>query len=241
MSALRLFLAPSIVKDQQIRLERENIHYLLNVMKVKNQEDVYIFNDKDGEWLSKVDIISKNNVFLIPTINIRMPSNLSKIILAFSLLKRQNNSLVVQKATELNVREIYPIVTKRSIVRDINIEKFYLVAKEAAEQCNRLDIPKIHNILSIGELITKAENANLILCDNKQTSEAVLKLEKKLNYQNDSAILIGPEGGFSSQEVEQLNCLANCYNVSLGELTLRAETAAISAMFAVQAMYDLHK
>jgi 16S rRNA (uracil1498-N3)-methyltransferase len=240
MSNLRLYLPIKIVATQEIPLSKEDIHYLLNVMKIKNHEEIRAFNRECGEWVCKINIVSKQNVFLMPIENSKKSANPSKIILAFASLKRNNTSLVIQKATELNVREIYPLITERTIARDANIEKLNLVAKEAAEQCGRLDIPKIHNILDINELVKKTTSANLILCDGTQKSEPVLELRNKLDYQKDSVVLIGPEGGLSQNERNHLSSLANCFCTNLGGLTLRAETASIAALFAIQALYNLN-
>ena len=238
MSNLRLFIPDQISETETIQLQKADAHYLLNVMKVKNQEKIRIFNEHDGEWVSIVNITSKNSAFLTPVNNIKKGGGTSKVILAFSLLKRNNTSLVIQKATELNVREIFPIITERTIVRDAHIEKLHLIAKEAAEQCGRLDIPKIHNILSINELVKKTAGANLILCDGQQNSEPILKLQTKLDYQKDSVVLIGPEGGFSQNELSYLNSHSNCFYANLGALTLRAETASIAALFAIQVLHN---
>ena len=109
---LRLFIPVQITKRSKIQLKSADIHYLTNVMKIRNQEEINIFNEHDGEWISQVHIVSKSDVFLQPIKNVRKTTVASKVILAFALLKRQNNSLVIQKATELNAREIYPILTE---------------------------------------------------------------------------------------------------------------------------------
>ena len=238
---LRLFIPDQITKTSKIQLRGADIHYLTNVMRISNKEEINIFNEHDGEWTSQVYILSKNDVFLQPIKNIRKTSVPSNIILAFASLKRQNNSFIIQKATELNAREIYPILTERTIVRTTSIEKLKLVAKEATEQCGRLDIPKIHNVLNINEIVKRNKNSNIILCNNKQKSEHILQLQTKLDRKKDSVILIGPEGGFCQAELTYLNSLKNVFNVSLGALTLRAETAIITSLFSVQTIYHLNE
>ena len=240
-SNLRLFLPVQIVSTSKIQLEKADIHYLLNVMKVKNQEEINIFNEHDGEWISQVHISSRHDVFLLPIKNIKKHATTSKVILAFALLKRQNNSLVVQKATELNVREIYPMLTERTIVKTVNIEKLKLIAKEATEQCGRLDIPKIHPILKMSEVVKKSKHSNIIFCNSQQESEHILELQTKLDCEKDSIVLIGPEGGFSHTELTHLSSVENVFNVNLGELTLRAETAVIASLFSIQTIYDLNR
>ena len=241
LSNLRLFISAQIGQGAKIQLEARDIHYLINVMKINDKEEINIFNEHDGEWTSRIRILSKNDVYLEPISNIKKLATPSKVILAFALLKRQNTSLVIQKATELNVCEIYPILTERTIVRNANIEKLKLIAKEASEQCGRLDIPKIHHILDVNEVIKRNKNNNIILCDNKQKSEHILQLQEKIECKKDSVIFVGPEGGFSQAELIYFHSLKNVFSVSLGALTLRAETAVITSLFSIQAIYNLNK
>ena len=146
------------------------------------------------------------------------------------------NSLIIQKATELNVREIYPLITDRTIVKNINIDKLNIVAKEASEQCGRLDIPEIHNILDIRKLSCIAKNKNFIICHNCRDAISILDLNKKIDYNRDSILLIGPEGGFSNEEINMFEHLDITF-VKLGNYTLRAETAIIASIFTIQNLY----
>ena len=122
---------------------------------------------------------NKNQAILLPIEQIITSQNKSNVILAFSLLKRQNNHLVIQKATELNVKEIYPIITDRTIVKNTNLDKLALVAKEAAEQCGRLEIPIIHNILNLEILLKKVNMKNLVVCNKNQHSVNIFRFKSK--------------------------------------------------------------
>ena len=233
MSSIRLLLVVKLSSLESISLTKEDAHYLMNVMKVKSGDVIRAYNEHDGEWVCKIEVENKRNIFLIPfekTDNILCKS---KVILAFALLKRQNNSLIVQKATELNVREIYPLITDRTIVKTINIDKLNIVAKEASEQCGRLDIPIIHNILNLEGLLNLTKNKNVLVCHNHRDARSILDLNKIIDYNNDTVLLIGPEGGFSNEEINMFERL-NMAFVKLGNYTLRAETAMIASIFAIQ-------
>ncbi len=236
MSNIRLLLANTLHNLEKIPLKKDDAHYLINVMKVRHGDIIKAYNECDGEWSCKIELVNKRNAFLIPFEKTDNTLCKSKIILAFALLKRQNNSLIVQKATELNVREIYPLITDRTIAKNINIDKLNIVAKEASEQCGRLDIPKIHNTLDIEKLSSIAKNKNFIICHKCRDAISILNLNKKIDCSKDSILLIGPEGGFSNEEINMFEHL-NITFVKLGDYTLRAETAVIASIFAIQNLY----
>ena len=236
MSNIRLLIATTLHNLEKIALKKDEAHYLINVMKARHGDVIKAYNERDGEWFCKMELENKRNVFLIPFKKTDNILRKSKVILAFALLKRQNNSLIIQKATELNIREIYPLITDRTIVKNINIDKLNIVAKEASEQCGRLDIPKIHNILDIGKLSSIAKNKNFIICHNCSDAISILDLREKIDYNKDSILLIGPEGGFSNEEINMFEHLDVTF-VKLGNYTLRAETASIAAIFAIQNLY----
>ena len=236
MSNIRLLIADTLHNSEKISLKKDDAHYLVNVMKVRHADVIKAYNERDGEWFCKMELENKRNIFLIPFEKTDNSLRKSKVILAFALLKRQNNSLIIQKATELNVREIYPLITDRTIVKNINIDKLNIVAKEASEQCGRLDIPKIHNILDIGKLLNMAKNKNFIICHNCSDAISILDLREKIDYNEDTILLIGPEGGLSSEEIDMFEHL-NITFVKLGKYTLRAETAIIAAIFTIQNLY----
>ena len=236
MSNIRLLIAVTLHNSEKISLKKDDAHYLINVMKVRHGDVIKAYNERDGEWFCKIELENKRNIFLTPFEKTDNSLCKSKVILAFALLKRQNNSLIIQKATELNVREIYPLITDRTIVKNINIDKLNIVAKEASEQCGRLDIPKIQNILDVDKLLDMAKNKNFIICHNCSDAIGILDLRGKIDCDEDTILLIGPEGGFSNEEINMFKHL-NITFVKLGNYKLRAETAIIAAIFAIHNLY----
>ncbi|MFQ3307382.1 MAG: 16S rRNA (uracil1498-N3)-methyltransferase [Candidatus Midichloriaceae bacterium] len=240
MSRLRLFISDNIEDEVPIYISKEDIHYLKNVLKVRNNEEIKIFNKDCGEWISEINIVSKDKIYLLPKKLLKLYEKKSyKISLSFSLLKRTNNNIVIQKATELNVSSIFPIITDRSIVRSFNSNKFKLIAKEASEQCGRLEIPEINNLSNIDEILKLyVGKKNIIICNNQDSSTRLDLIDNKIDYSMDSLVLIGPEGGFSSKELDLIKSYKDIYSVSLGNLVLRSETAVISSLYMINTFYE---
>jgi len=239
----RLFIHKNIGANKTLLVNDGVAHYLINVLRMKDGQYLHIFNHNDGEWLAQIQLQKKKQLAIL----VRKPianKNIQKrfnIILAFSLLKKQNNSLIITKATELNVKEIYPVITDRSIVREINIPRYNKIAIEASEQCGRLSIPIIHEAVSLKKLLSKKDKSHIIVCNSQQPYPHISGVLKKINMQEEIIIITGPEGGFSDTEIVHLKNKELLYNASLGDLTLRAETACISSLSAYNAIYHLPK
>ena len=234
MANIRLFYPNNIYADSFLELNDSDYHYLINVMKVKVGQEIKVFNSTDGEWVAKVSVGKINKIGLVPLRVLHNKINKSNVTLAFSLLKRLNNNLVIQKATELNVKEITPIICDRTIVRKCSISKYQIIAKEAAEQCGRIDIPKINETVDLKSLIYKRKNSTVIICSNHDDSLTMQQLQNNINNNQENILVIGPECGFSDEEMKYFSSLSNLYFLNLGEFTLRAETAVIVALFALQ-------
>jgi 16S rRNA (uracil1498-N3)-methyltransferase len=143
-----------------------------------------------------------------------------KITLFMSLIKKENFELVCEKATELGVTTIVPVVTQRTLQKNLNTERIEKIIMEASEQCGRGDVPKFHDAKKLSEVL---EEKNLVVCDmNGEKISAT-------NIDEDIKILIGPEGGWSEEETKLFK-EKNLRVISLGALVLRAETAAIAAL-----------
>ena len=238
----RLFINLKIYFNAILPTNRDIEHYLLNVIKLKKGQHIHIFNENDGEWLAQIQFQGKKNIMLLVQEQISK-KKIQKFnsILAFSLLKKQNNSLIITKATELNVKEIYPIITDRSIVREINIDRYNKIAIEAAEQCGRLSVPIIHEATSLKKLLLKKEKSHIIICNNQQQSPHISTVLKKINMQEETIIITGTEGGFSNAEIATLEDNKLLHHANLGDLILRAETACIFSLSAYNVIYNLPK
>ena len=226
-NVIRLYCNQKLSLNNIIVLNKTDTHYLKNVMRCKKNDQINLFNENDQEFLSKILEIKKYETIL----EIFELSNNTEIIndifLIFSLVKKNKMDFIIQKATELGVRKIFPILTERSSIRDINPSRMVAIAKEASEQSNRISIPEISNLMTIQELLEQWDEKRSILY-----ADEILKINKNLTILNrknfvKSSLLVGPEGGFSQEENDMLKTYKYVFPISFGETILRSDTAAI--------------
>ena len=152
-NVIRLHCNQKLSLDNIIVLNRTDTHYLKNVMRCKKNDQINLFNENDQEFYSKILEIKKYETILEIFELSTNTEIINDIFLIFSLVKKNKMDFIIQKATELGVRKIFPILTERSSIQDINLSRMVAIAKEASEQSNRITIPKISNLQTINELI----------------------------------------------------------------------------------------
>jgi 16S rRNA (uracil1498-N3)-methyltransferase len=223
-----------LVDNHYFTLVDKQAHYVRHVMRANDTDYFGIFNGKDGEYVCQItENTKKNLVFkIIKKIRNHLPP--TDITLVFALIKKTPLEFLVQKATELGVGMLQPIITDRTIIRDTNIERLESIAIEAAEQCGLTAIPKIFAPKSLNESIKGYQN--ILFCDERGQGQAIKNMMH--NTKKIDAIIIGPEGGFSPQEADFLYNQKNTLAVSLGKRIMRAETAAIASLSIIQAIQD---
>ena len=236
-SKTRIFVNRSLSSNLMIYIKDKQYHFLKNVLRVKINDQINIFNGISGEWNTTIISINKNNILLRVEENIIKMKKSSDIWLIFAPIKQHRMSLAIQKATELGVSKIIPCITEYTNIRTINIKNLYDNAIEAAEQSERLDVPSIEKKIDLKLLLSEwPSGRKLIYCDEKIKNgksiiETLLSF-KEHNYQ--WGVLIGPEGGFSDSEKELITQNKNVVVVSLGERLLRSDTAITASLFSVQ-------
>ena len=228
MNKIRLFVDHTLGEAQSVPLNKDQAHYIFSVMRKSIGDKILIFDGTNGEWLASIEEISKRSGVLrcIKQTNRQvMPPD---IWLFFSPLKKVRTDLIVEKATELGVAKIIPVQTEHTNADRINLHRLNAHAREAAEQCGGTYIPKIGELKKINEVLKNfPKDRKLLFCDEKlQESEVNLESLKKGKW----AILVGPEGGFSEIERNQLKKLKFSYSISLGPRILRADTAVVTAI-----------
>ncbi|MFV9876118.1 MAG: 16S rRNA (uracil(1498)-N(3))-methyltransferase [Rickettsiales endosymbiont of Dermacentor nuttalli] len=230
----RLFVESQLEIDASIMLLAQS-HYLMNVMRKKIGDKVKVFNGKDGEWLGEITYYSKKlGVEIRLKECLRQQEKLPELWLIFAPIKQSRLHFILEKATELGVTKIFPVLTARTIMPNINLDKSKLIMAEAAEQSNRLDVPVIYNIQKLEELLSNWHHNNkIILCNETEVNINISNVTCKLE-QYIYTILVGPEGGFTLQELNYLSRMPFIYSVKLGTQILRSETAAISALAYIQ-------
>jgi 16S rRNA (uracil1498-N3)-methyltransferase len=204
-------------------------------MRLRQDAMIKIFNGSTGEWLAKLNYVSQKKLEIIITEKLLDQIPTPKLTLAFCPTKNVNSTYIVEKATELGVTSIQPIISERTIVRKVNMEKLEYSAIEAAEQCERLDIPEIHEITTFNKFMDNLHfKGSLIFFDE---TKDCLPLKSIQPHMDDNALLIGPEGGFTDFERQSLKNHNKCIRAHLGKRILRADTAAISGLASYQSVF----
>ena len=236
-SKTRIFLDKTISSNLMVYIKKKQHHYLKNVLRIKINDQINVFDGISGEWETNVLSINRDNTVLKVKKQIKDLKKSEDIWLIFSPIKKHRMSLSIEKATELGVSKIIPCISEYTNIRNINSSSLKENAIEAAEQSERLDIPKIEHAIDLKDLLTKWPNDRmLVFCDErKEPSELMLKtllpFKKTINK---FAVFIGPEGGFSDNEHQMILKNSNVIAVSLGERLLRSDTAITVSLFCIQ-------
>ncbi len=232
----RLYVNAELLKNQITTLEKDQSHYLAKVMRVKEGDKVALFNGKQGEWLAQVEEAKKKAVSLKLIEQSRPQQDEPDVWLCFAPVKYGKIDFLAQKATELGASKLVPVQTKRTIVNRVKHERLVANAIEAAEQSERLTVPKVEAMQTFdGFLADWPQDRLLIVADETGGGEPPHELLSVLRASK-LAILIGPEGGFAPEEIKRISMHPGARKLSLGPRILRADTAALAALTCVQAL-----
>ena len=228
-STIRLYFPDKIQSDLSSHLTKEQTHYVKDVMRLRIGNIISIFNTQ-GEWNAAIESYEKKGAKIKIMEKSRNRDNEKNIWLAFSPIKQTSLNFVIQKGTELGVQRFVPILSERTIVREINIERIKKIIVEASEQSNRISVPVINKIESLKKFLLKFPKSGCVIFCDINSSQKNLKniLEKK--FYDPVCILIGPEGDFSENEKKMIIGLNQTFSISLAKNILKAETAALSAI-----------
>lgn len=227
-SAPRLFVDGAISAGEQRVLDGPQAHYLGRVMRVGEGDGVILCDDVTGEWAARVVSASKREIVLDPVEILRVREEVPDFTLCPALLKKPRFDQVLEKATELGVAKIRPVVTRRCVADSLNMERARTVVTEAAEQCARTALPELFEPVSLVQLLRDwPDDAVLWFADEMgDAPPAATAFSERLPP---AGLLIGPEGGFDDAEREEVRGFLQARPVTLGPRILRAETAAIAA------------
>lgn len=235
MSIIRLYHPENILENSTSLLSKEHTHYLVNVMRAKRGANVNFFN-KNGEWLSEIVFLEKDRVEVKFLSKIKENTNTLNIELAICLVKKNAMEIILQKATELGIRKIIPIISERTEVKEINFERANKIVIEATEQSNQLEPPQISEILNLKDFLNINRNKIFFADINSDYS-----LEKKDFKEGETVtVLVGPEGDFSPAERELILNGSTTVPFSLSKNILRTDTAVISAISLVNFITNQH-
>lgn len=237
----RLYIAHDFIQNQALTIIGDQAHYLLHVMRLKIGDSLRLFNGHDGEWHGIVKSIAKRSIEINLQDQLKPQKTEPDLWLCCAPIKKAHFEYMIEKATELGVSKIQPVLTSRTQIRQVNIERCASIAIEAAEQSERMSIPTIEKPLTLPVLIKQwASDRILIVCaefgEAQPVGDAFKALAPSLPNLPKAAIVTGPEGGFIPEELEQLRQQKNTSFIRLGPRILRADTAAISALSCWQAL-----
>ena len=237
--APRLHIDAPLRPSAAVPLSPDHVRYLMSVLRLGEGAEVLLFNARDGEWTARLAPDGNKRAAAVVEAQRRAPARGPDLTLCFAPLKRGPTELIVRMGTELGVRTFRPVTTARTQSDRLNRERLAMIATEAAEQCERLDVPGIAETAALGDLL--AETGPLMFCDEagddpgqrwgggagrgRPAREALAG-----GAAGPWSVLIGPEGGFTPEEREALRARADTHAVSLGPRILKAETAAITAL-----------
>ena len=249
-SAPRLFVPPPLARGVALAVEGNQAHYLAKVMRVGPGDAVVLCDDETGEWAARVIEAGKRSVVLEPVERLRPREAVPDFWLCPALLKKDRFDLVIEKATELGVAAIRPLIARRCVADKLNLERARTIATEAAEQCARTALPELAEPVKLDALLRGwPHDRTLFFADElggEPAGQAFAESPRRRGPQaiaddqaagdprlrggsGKAALLIGPEGGFDDEERAAIRALPQARPISLGPRILRGETAAIAA------------
>ncbi|QJQ33407.1 16S rRNA (uracil(1498)-N(3))-methyltransferase [Sphingomonas lacunae] len=226
-SAPRLFVEPLLAAGGVRHIDGNAAHYLCQVMRVKPGDAVILCDNESGEWAARVETVAKRHVDLVIVERLRVREAVPDLWLVIAPVKKPNFDLVLEKATELGVDRIVPVLTRRSVVDKVNLERARTIMTEAAEQCARTALPSIAELVPLAKLLAAWPNGRCLFMADELGGEPAAEVFAAAGAP--AAILIGPEGGFDDAERQAIRALPQARPITLGPRILRAETAAIAA------------
>jgi len=231
-----LFVEAPLSAGVALALAAGQTHYLKTVLRLKAGARVALFNGKDGEWLARIEGFGRNTCSIAVEAQSRAQTIEPDLWLVFAPIKRARIDFLVEKATELGVSALFPVITQHTMVERVNLARLKANAIEAAEQSERLTFPQIHPAQPLERLVAGWDGSRrLMLCDETGTSPPVVAALKSADS-GPWAVLVGPEGGFADRELDALKKLPFVCPVSLGPRVLRADTAALAGLAVLQAL-----
>ena len=234
---IRLYHPNSIAENTTELLSKEHTHYIVNVMRLKRGSNINFFNKK-GEWKSEIIFLDKDRVEVKFLKKIIQPSSLSRVELAICLVKKSPMDTILQKATELGVSKIIPLISERTEVKELNYERAKKIVVEATEQSNQLMPPEISKVVKLKDFLKNLDESTKLLFADVNSKDK-LKAEDLKNSKS-LFILIGPEGDFSPLERKIIleNSTAKPFKISNN--ILRSDTAVITAISLVNFITNNH-
>jgi 16S rRNA (uracil1498-N3)-methyltransferase len=236
-STPRLYVEQPLALGAVLELEGAQAHYLVQVMRLREGAPLKLFDDISGEWLGEVQQVGKRAVVLKIQQHLRPRAAPMDIWLAAAPIRKNRFDWVAEKACELGIAKLIPIMTARGVVDKVKPERLRAQMIEAAEQCNRTSLPVIEEAVALKAFLAGLHNRTLFFAD--ETGGEPMLAAFQANKDAASVLLIGPEGGFTSEERALIMAHKDTKRISLGSHILRAETAALAGLSVLSAVHNL--
>ena len=222
----RLFVRTPLGEGSTVDLDSAQVNYLGNVLRLGEGDELLLFDGNSGEWLARIAAASKKRMSLNVERKTREAETIPDVWLAFSPVKRTQTDWLVEKATELGVARLVPVITQRTIVERVKLDRLESIAIEAAEQCGRTRLPDIHEPISLKRFLEERDSGRKLYFADEGGGQPAAQAFAT----GPVLILTGPEGGFTVEERRAIRSASNAVPISLGPRILRAETAALAAL-----------
>lgn len=235
---IRLLVNDDLALGRVIDLVRDQAHYLITVMRLKDGAEILVFNGRDGEWTGQIEQKSRRACQLRITGHLREQAEHPTLTYCFAPLKQARLDYMAQKAVEMGAGVLQPVMTRHTQVQKLNLERIRANVIEACEQCGVLAIPDVREAVTLKDLVetwsASGSAGRIIFCDEGATGSNPIDRLMTLKPAP-TALLIGPEGGFSDDERDLLTGSEAVVAIPLGPRILRADTAAVAALAVIQA------
>jgi len=226
---IRLYHPNSIVENSTNLLSKEHTHYVANVMRLKRGSIINFFNI-EGEWESEIVFLDKERVEVkfLKKVKVKDSQKKNKIELAICLVKKNPMEIILQKATELGVSKIIPLISERTEVKELNYDRAKKIVIEATEQSNQMFPPKISEVVKLKDFLKNLDKTTKLLFADVNSKDNLIS-EDFVDFKSLS-ILIGPEGDFSPSERQSILSFSRVAPFTISKNILRSDTAVISAI-----------
>lgn len=232
----RLYVAPKLDARAEIALDKDQAHYLGNVLRLKPGDHVLLFNGRDGEWCAELQALGKKGGEARTTHQTRAQDEGFDLHYLFAPLKRARLDYMAQKATELGASVLQPVITRHTVAERVKTDRLLANAVEAAEQCAILRVPEVREPKKLSDILA-GWDANRLLVFADESAPQTSPIEAlQTREPGPLAVLIGPEGGFEREERAALLAKPFVLPISLGPRVMRADTAAVAALALVNAV-----
>ena len=231
----RLFVDAALAEGTRVSCSPEQASYLRNVLRLADGNEILVFNGRDGEWRARLVAEGKRGASLEIAELVRPQAGGPDLHYLFAPLKRARLDYMVQKATELGVQRLVPVLTRHTVAERVNLDRMRANVIEAAEQCGILRVPDVAEPVKLPALLDGWDSSRrIVFCDEDAEQASPIAVLSTL-APGPLAVLIGPEGGFSPDERAMIRARPEALALSLGPRIMRADTAAVAALALVNA------